>query len=116
MFRSTALDTVISMQVVVGSRLLKYEREAQYRGGSPDWRLELPDLQDMTLQAEYTDRGSQRYESDVSCLLTACRMIHFDYLSQRSLFVLSCKQTPTCTSIYCARNFRHYLPHDLLYS
>ena len=27
MFRSTALDTVISMQVVVGSQPLKYERE-----------------------------------------------------------------------------------------
>lgn len=62
MFRSTALDTVISMQVVVGSRLLKYEREreAQCWGASTDRRLESPDLQDMTLQAEYTDHGSQR--------------------------------------------------------
>lgn len=33
MFRSTALDTVISMQVVVGSQPLKYEREAQRWGG-----------------------------------------------------------------------------------
>ena len=66
MFRSTALDTVISMQVVVGSRLLKYERErererergAQCWGACTDRRLESPDLQNMTLQEEYTDHGS----------------------------------------------------------
>ncbi len=69
MFRSTALDTVISMQVVVGRRLLKYEREARCRGGRPE--IELPDLQDMTLQTENTDCASQRCESIVSwfCLL-----------------------------------------------
>ncbi len=65
MFRSTALDTVISMQVVVGSRLLKYESEAQCWGGGADRRLESPDLQDMTPQEEYTGRGSQRCESVV---------------------------------------------------
>lgn len=52
MFHSTALDTVISMQVVVGNcQLLKYEK---------DRRLESPDLEDMRLQAEHTERSWER--------------------------------------------------------
>lgn len=47
LFCSTALDTVNSMLVLEGSRLLKYESEAHGRGGSADWRLDLSDSQAM---------------------------------------------------------------------
>lgn len=58
MFHFTALDTVISMQVVVGNcQLLKYEKVTQWLGGSADRRLESPDLEDMRLQAEHTERS-----------------------------------------------------------
>lgn len=58
MFHSNALDTVISMQVVVGKcRLLKYEKVTQWLGGSADRTLESPDLEDMRLQAEHTERS-----------------------------------------------------------
>lgn len=61
MFRSTALDTVISKQVVVGTRPLKHKREALCSGGGADLRLDCHLIyRTLTLQEEYTDCESQR--------------------------------------------------------
>lgn len=87
MFHFTALDTVISMQVVVGNcQLLKYEKVTQWLGGSADRRLESPDLEDMRLQAEHTERSWEQESWECSLILNPLillslivhwRVIHF---------------------------------------
>lgn len=127
MFRSTALDTVISMQVVVGSRLTEvWERER----GSVLGRQCRPEIGVAWFTGHDTwGRMYWSWESEVCCLmllLTAhCRMIHLGYLSQWSLFwfayaravVHANSHVPfTFYLLYCVYlcyNPRHLLPHDL---
>lgn len=112
MFRSIAPDTVISMQVVVSSRLLKYETRCSR--GSADGRPESPDLDGMTLQAEYTDHRSQSCRSRRVLALTArCWVIRFEYLSPWSLSGLNLESGRVTECAHADAKSQNELPLDV---
>lgn len=84
MFLSTALDIVISTQVVVGSRPLKYEREAQYWGGSAD-RDWIPWFTGHDTPGRVHWLWQPEMWECRLILRAHCRMISFEYLNQWNL-------------------------------